>query len=412
MANLLNGFLDNVVSGALNPNGNLADKQHAARLYVDDSHRLSPKVKFLYHVTFNINREASSVIPQLAEKHLNELNMLVRNVTLPQFNIQTDVKHQYNRKRVVQKRIDYTPVTIVFHDDAFGVTTAMWEAYYRYYYRDGNYARVQPDGSVDPSITEFQVPSQYNRGVMLSQKMYRYGYDNASFAPFFNSITISQLSRKRYTSMTLVNPIIAQWSHDTLDNSASEPVSSTMSIEYETVHYSRGPIKNGSPKGFGEEHYDKTNSPISLAGGGASSLLGAAGVLAGGGSVLADIQGGTANFGTVLKAANVLNNASNLTSSGIGGELLGEALGGIGQAAGIDVSGVAGVVMPKGGGGGGLKTIAAAAAVVGAGKFLTESKGTTASGATTTDPAPDANALLGPRNKANDYPSLPPVIGV
>lgn len=400
MANLLNGFLDNVVSGALNPNGNLADKQHAARLYVDDSHRLSPKVKFLYHVSFNINREATAVIPQLAEKHLNELNMLVKSVTLPQFNVQTDVKHQYNRKRVVQKRIDYAPVNVVFHDDSFGVTTAMWEAYYRYYFRDGNYAKVQPDGSVDQTITEFQVPSQYNRGLMLSEKMYRYGYDNDSFAPFFNSITISQLSRKRYTSMTLVNPIIAQWSHDTMDNSASDPVANTMSIEYETVHYSRGPIKNGSPKGFAEEHYDKTASPISLAGGGAGSLLGAAGVLAGGGSVLADIQGGNVSFGTVLKAANVVNNAGNLTKAGIGGELLGEALGSIGQAAGIDVSGVAGVAFPKGGGGGGLSTLATAGAIVGVGTLLNNAG---SSGATTSSTGNDANANEGPRYTDDDY---------
>ena len=102
----LNGFLDNVVSGALNPKGNLADYQHGQRLYVDDSHRLSPKVKFLYHVSFNINSQAASIIPQLTAKHANELNMLVKSVQLPQYNIQTDVKHQYNRKRVVQKRID------------------------------------------------------------------------------------------------------------------------------------------------------------------------------------------------------------------------------------------------------------------------------------------------------------------
>ena len=35
-----------------------------------------------------------------------------------------------------------------------------------------------------------------------------------------------------------------------------------------------------------------------------SSLLGAGGVLAGGGSILADIQGGNVSFGTVLRAAS------------------------------------------------------------------------------------------------------------
>ena len=367
----LNGFLDNVVSGALNPKGNLADYQHGARLYVDDSHRLTPKVKFLYHVSFNINSQAASIIPQLTQKHNNELNMLVKNVQLPAFNIQTDVKHQYNRKRVIQKRIDYQPINIQFHDDNFGVTTALWEAYYRYYFRDGNYASVQPDGSPDPTKKQFKNPTQFNRGTAFAERQYRYGFDNDSLEPFFNSIVIYQMSRKKYTAMTLVNPLIASWQHDTMDNSVSDPVTNSMSVEYETVHYSRGAIGKGGPKGFAEEHYDKTPSPNSLLGGGSSSLLGLGGVLAGGFGVVDDITGGNVTFGTVLKAANTLQNAGSLTSSGIGGELLSEGISAIGRTTGIDVSGVANTAFPKGGGGGGgLATIATAAALVGGGTLL------------------------------------------
>ena len=78
MANKLTPFLDNLVSGALSPKGNLADYQHASRLYVDDAFKYAPKSKFLYHVAFNINRKASSIIPQLSEKHSNTINMLVK----------------------------------------------------------------------------------------------------------------------------------------------------------------------------------------------------------------------------------------------------------------------------------------------------------------------------------------------
>ena len=395
----LNGFLDNVVSGALSPKGNLADYQHGARLYVDDSHRLSPKVKFLYHVTFNINAEAAAVIPQLREKHLNELNMLVKSVQLPAYNIQTDVKHQYNRKRVVQKRIDYQPVQIVMHDDNMGVTTAMWEAYYRYYYRDGNYSATKPAGAPESGSA---IP-EYNRGNVFggnSDKQYRYGFDNDSVMPFFDSITISQMARKNYTSFQLINPIISGWQHDTMDNSISDPVANTMTVEYETVHYSRGPIGNGGPKGFAEEHYDKTPSPNSLAGGGASSLLGIGGVLAGGMGVLDDITGGTANFGTVLKAANVLQNAGGLNAAGVKGELLGSVVSSIGKTAGIDVSGVAGVMTPNGGAGSGaLKTLGIAAAVVAGGNLLANSG---ASGAVSSKVAGlvSANAPTGPRAEA------------
>ena len=71
------------------------------------------------------------------------------------------------------------------------------------------------------------------------------------------------------------------------------------------------------------------------------------GVLAGGMGVLDDISGGNVSFGTVLNAANVLKNGGALTSTGIGGELLGSAVDAIGQTTGIDVSGVAGVAFPK-----------------------------------------------------------------
>lgn len=398
MASFLNGFLDNVASGALNPKGNLGDFQHAARLYVDDNMRLAPKPKFLFHVSFNINREASKVIPQLAEKHLTELGMLVKNVQLPAYNIQTDVKHQYNKKRVVQKRIDYQPVTIQFHDDNYGVTTAMWEAYYRYYFRDGNYAAVGPAGGVQDTLREYannkkSFTNEYATGITFSEKQYRYGMDNDISVPFFSSIQISQLSRKRYTTMTLVNPIISQWQHDTMDNSVSDPVTNQMTIEYETVHYSRGPINGSTPKGFGTEHYDKTPSPNSLAGGGAESLLGVGGVLAGGFGVLDDITSGKANFGTVLQAANTLKNAGGLSLNSVKGELIGAGLGAIGQASGVDVSGVAGVAFPKGGSGG-LGTIAAAAALVGGASLIA---GNNPGGGESTAEQGPPNSLMGPR---------------
>ncbi len=390
----LNGFLDNVVSGALNPKGTLGDYAHGSRLYVDDSHRLSPKVKFLYHVSFNINPDAAAVIPQLREKHLNELNMLVKTAQLPAYNIQTDVKHQYNRKKIVQKRIDYQPIQITLHDDNMGVTTALWEAYYRYYYRDGNYAATTPDGSPDTGGESFD---PYNRQSMFGRKQFRYGFDNDSSSPFFNSITISQMARKNYTSFTLINPIISNWQHDTMDNSASDVVANTMTLEYETVHYSRGAIGKGGPKGFAEEHYDKTPSPNSLSGGGASSLLGIGGVLAGGYGVLSDITGGTANFGTVLKAANVLQNAGGLNAAGVGQELIGSAIGDIGKKAGIDVSGVAGVAFPKGAGGGSAQTAATAAAVVGVGALISKYGGQTSKTSSAS-----ANSFSGPNEPPMD----------
>ena len=365
MANKLTPFLNNLAQGALNPKGNLGDFQHAARLYVDDAFKFAPKQKFLYHVAFNINPDASAIIPQLTQKHGNTINMLVKSVDLPKFDITTETKHAYNRKRLLQKRIDYSPCNITFHDDNFGLTTAMWEAYYRYYYKDGNYASVDQAGS--PQTTN----SAYNRANVYgtSNQQYRYGFDNDSFAPFFNSIIVYQMSRKRYTAFTLVNPLIQSWQHDTMDQSSSEVVQSTMSIGFETVWYSRGPVTEGAaPKGFATEHYDKTPSPLTLGGGGTSSLFGVGGVASGAADVFGDITSGNAFsspgalLGTVLKAGNLARNAKSLSSEGLRQEGFGILKGALGDISGAPVGGVANSFFPKNLGNGGLNTLTAAVA--------------------------------------------------
>ena len=244
--------------------------------------------------------------------------MLVKQVDLPKYQIATTLKHQYNRKRNLQTSLEYDPVNITFHDDNLGITTMLMEAYYRYYFKDGNYASI--DGSTNPNTSN----AAYNRGSSYqgeAANSFRYGMDNDSLKPFFESIQIYQMSRKRYTAFTLVNPIISGWEHDTMDNSSSDSVQNSMTLQYDTVWYSRGPVKDGiSPKSFGSAsgHYDQTPSPNSLGGGGTSSVFGVGGIAGGIGEVFGDISSGAAfssptNFlGTVLKATSITQNAKSL----------------------------------------------------------------------------------------------------
>src|SRR6056297_2578268 len=134
MANKFTSFLDNVGQGLTNPKGNLGDFRHAARLFIEDTFRLAPKQKFLFFVNFELSPDALALFPQLRNRHLPEINMLVKTADLPQYSANIDVKNQYIRKKVVQTSIDYTPVTLTMHDDNIGVTTLLLEAYYKYYY--------------------------------------------------------------------------------------------------------------------------------------------------------------------------------------------------------------------------------------------------------------------------------------
>lgn len=358
MANIFNGFLDNLVNGALSPKGDMADYTHAARLYTDDNFRLAPKQKFLYHVTLNLNENVvNKVLPGWVQRHSNEVNMLVKSVTMPKFDIQTETKNKYNRKKNLQTRIDYSPVNIVFHDDNNSIVTQLWTAYYNYYFVDGTYG--SRDGAGAPNQTA-RPYDRFNTYMGATRNGDRFGLDNNQYEPFFTSIQISQMARHQYLTLTLVNPIIESWAHDTLENSVgADPVQNSMSVAYESVFYADGPIDEGnSPKGFGTVHYDNTPSPI--AAGSSSSLFGSSGILAGGTSVLGDLASGKADLGTLLTAARTINNAKDLTKESVRNEAFQVAGQTIRTATGTNVSGLANTSFPKSGGNGTQTTEAVA----------------------------------------------------
>ena len=319
------------VAGATNPRGNVGDFQHASRLHVDSDLRLAPKQKFLFHVVFNINTNALKSL-NFTYQHRNEINMLVKKCDLPKFSIQTETLNQYNRKKVVQSKIDYTPINITFHDDNLGVVGQLWQNYFGYYYGDSQAAK---------NLTA------YNRNAMKAPAFMnsRYGLDNNSSIPFFNDITIYQMAKRAWYSYKLVNPVIKSWSHDSMDMGSGQSAEQSMQLDYEAVTYNTGFVSQGNPPGFGVEHYDTMPSPLSIFGGGTRTLFGQGGVLAGAEAVFGALGSGKAfdspaNFiSTAIAAVNTYQNAKSLTKTGVGSELTGAAIRGLQTAAVIGLSG-------------------------------------------------------------------------
>jgi hypothetical protein len=329
----------------------LRDFQHASRLYRESDLRLAPKTKFLYHVVFNIN---SSALKNLGFKyrHQNEINMLVKSAELPKFTVQSETLNQYNRKKVVQNKIDYQPVTLRFHDDNYGVVGQLWYNYFNYYYGDTSAA---------DNI------GAYNRTAMKAKPFIKasYGLDNNSTVPFFTSIVIYQLAKKAWYAYKLINPIVTQWNHDTLDSSSSQPAEQSMTLAYESVAYETGRVRNGIPNGFSQEHYDQTPSPYAadpqarraasdpVALGGGTSIFGNASSILGGISSVLGAMGDPNTFknpaaliGTAITAVNTYQNAKNLTKEGALNQVTGAVLTGINATARVGLSGQPNVSFP------------------------------------------------------------------
>ena len=109
----------------------MKDFQHASRLYLDDSYKLMPKQKFLFHVVFNTD-ESLFFKDGFNPHERNDLNMLVKSCDLPRFSMNLEEKIQYNKKMYAATRIQYDPVNITFHDDHADTVNAFWKKYYEY----------------------------------------------------------------------------------------------------------------------------------------------------------------------------------------------------------------------------------------------------------------------------------------
>lgn len=269
------------------------DYDHAKRLYLTDNLRLAPKQTFLYYVCININQDFLNGIfgTGISSQGLSdqyETGMLVKSVELPKFSLDTKVMNAYNKKTVVQNKINYDPVTLTFHDDAANVVLNFWNDYYTYYYRDSDYESAL-----------YRAPSTYD----LRQRT-KWGFSprNSNLMPFLRDIQIFSLNQKRFTEYRLINPMISSWRHgEHRSSEGAGTMESTMTVQYETVKYRTGYVNPTDVNGFSLLHYDTTPSPISTSTTNIYTDQGVVGVLGGGAVDLARPDG-------AYSGTNLINN--------------------------------------------------------------------------------------------------------
>lgn len=260
----------------------LRDYKHANKIFRSNNYQKTPKAKFLFHVSFTIN---SAALPPGLTPNEN-YGVYVKNVKLPSYTFQTAQLNQYNRKRIIQTKIKYDPVTITFHDDNASVITQLWNSYYIYYYRDGSKPQVVFKGArggrpTTPSPGFNPLYNSRTQYISTVEGDYDWGYIgepsnlkelNAKNSepvkvPFFKEITIFSFYQHTWTAYTLVNPLITSFAHDTHSyDEGTGVMTNNMSLDYETVVYNYGALDGNDPSnivtGFGtQETYDRTPSP-------------------------------------------------------------------------------------------------------------------------------------------------------
>ena len=308
----------------------LRDYTHAAKVFRTNGYELKPRFKFLFHVAFSINTaEIPSLRGALGLTDINNISYVVKTVDLPKYTIQTETLNQYNRKRVVQTKINYDPINITFHDDGGDLMRNLWYNYYSYYYKDPTQQYGAPNntngslGALANRTTGFGYNSRdiYNNDRVVND----WGYIGESISdgvnsasgkpPFFKDIRIFGFDyQHKYAEYVLINPLITNWSHDQYDYSQGNgTMQNSMTIAYETVKYYQGAPNKQAP-GFADgTHYDTRTSPISVAGS-TQTILGQGGLLDAAGGILQDLQSGSVLglIGATQKAGTAYNTFKNV----------------------------------------------------------------------------------------------------
>ena len=287
----LPSFGQDLLQGFLNGPG-LKDYSHASKTFRSNNYNLSPRTKYLFHVFFNLNMNIPAIRNAFGNNgDTSSIGLMVKTIDLPKYTVDVDVMNQYNRKRLVQTKINYDPVNVSFHDDQGDLIRNLWYQYYAYYYKDPTqpYNGVASQNGTSGLLSGMFNGSSYNTSDIYSANRQNLdwgfvgeGYTdnnqgtasgaNSGKPPFFTDITIYGLASKQYAAYTLINPIITNWNHDTYSYAeGGGTMANQMTIRYESVKYYNGAVGGATPSntvnGFADpNHYDTVRSSLARPG--------------------------------------------------------------------------------------------------------------------------------------------------
>ena len=208
-------------------------------------------IRFRFNANANVKAEVEKYFSQGTDQ-IQTVGAFVKTATYPNMSIDTETLNQYNRKRILQKKIEFEPITVTMHDVSNGMTLKFWELYYNYYFKDGNdnkkkvMVNATGGGPALNSASDYTKASDFisdDKGVPIIatdvETHNEFGFNiHAADEHLLNFIEIFHSRGGKYSKVVLVNPKITTFKHDTLDYAGSaNTMELTFTIDYEYAVY-------------------------------------------------------------------------------------------------------------------------------------------------------------------------------
>jgi|TARA_B110000858_G_C17770077_1_gene459138 hypothetical protein len=213
--------------------------------------------KFNGYVNFHFNGDID--IPGITDMNTSgaqtTLSSMIKTAELPSADIQTDVKNQYNKKRITVTHAEFKPISISAYDTVDSAWVTVLMRMYSHLFSNpmgqfdldsqGQYqARKVPYDVVPNAIpTGDGSGPTYGFNSGYSDNNMGYNLRPGKEKYFVSHIDIVMFHAQRTIVYTLFNPIVTNFTVDGIDHQSAEPVMINMDISYE--NFSIKPVING-----------------------------------------------------------------------------------------------------------------------------------------------------------------------
>lgn len=164
-----------------------------------------------------------------------QISSLIQTATLPSVSFNTQIKNQYNKKRIVNTGVDYAPIDLSVIDTVNNEWAVLLMRYFSYLYM--NPRNKTTGGGRDPEPKGYESASDVqSRNSMFMADTFdsnAAGLDANVQANFFDHIKIVTYHAGRGTEYIIFKPMITQFDLGTIDYTSSEFRQFRLQLEYE-----------------------------------------------------------------------------------------------------------------------------------------------------------------------------------
>ena len=176
----------------------------------------------------------------------DRLHFLCHTVEGPKFQIQQDVINQYNRKRVVNRKIDYDPVSLRMYDTVDGLGLKFIKMLYEFEFQN---ARLYTLGS---TTERNGTRDNYQESVLTNESQFKQNHNFGMRSQpnhthrLIKSIDLYQLAGTLYSRAKMIHPRLSRMDMDQFDYSSSAVTNLSMGFQYENLLFDEVAVKDTS----------------------------------------------------------------------------------------------------------------------------------------------------------------------